>query len=140
MDQNPWKGGSGMKLPMKVAGICWSLTFLVTAIPGFYQQTRPTDFTTMSSQSFSGMAIFETLLVSMIGSLAAGMIGYIIGDILSNPQGKPKAAKEPSELKPQVIPEPKSDNEVADKLDEDPYPVSEQSDFEPVSEEESATS
>lgn len=129
-----------MKLPMKVAGICWSLTFLVTAIPGFYQQTRPTDFAAMSSQSFSGMAIFETLLVSLIGSLAAGMIGYIIGDILSNPQGKPKLAKEPAELKPQVVSEPKLDKEVDDKPDEDPYPVSEQIESATVLEEEDAIS
>lgn len=82
-----------MKLPMKVAGLCWSVTFLVTAVPGFYQQTRPMDFASISTETFSGMAIVETLSISLIGSIAAAMIGYMIGDILSSPQGMTKAAK-----------------------------------------------
>jgi hypothetical protein len=82
-----------MKLPMKVAGLCWSVTFLVTAVPGFYNQTRPMDFNTMTTESFSGMAIVETLAVSLIGSFAAAIIGFMIGDIFSNPQGANKEAK-----------------------------------------------
>lgn len=82
-----------MKLPLKVAGLCWSVTFLVTALPGFYQRTRPTDFASISTESFSGMEIVETLSISLIGSLAAAMIGYMIGDILARPQGMGKGVK-----------------------------------------------
>ncbi|WP_373531509.1 hypothetical protein [Vampirovibrio sp.] len=82
-----------MKLPMKVAGLCWSITFLVTSVPGFYQQTRPMDFAAITTESFSGMAIVETLAVSLLGSFAAAIIGFMIGDILSNPHGTPNDNK-----------------------------------------------
>lgn len=88
-----------MKLNTKVAGICASLTFLITAIPGFYQQARPTDFNFISVDSFSGMAVVETLVISLLGSLAAGMIGYLIGDILSHPQKPHKATAPQTEAK-----------------------------------------
>lgn len=129
-----------MKLPMKVAGMCWSLTFLVTAVPGFYQQTRPMDFATASAESFSGLAVLETLSVSLIGSFAAGMIGYMIGNILSHPQGKPKGDKEPVALSPPLSPKmepesPQPTQEMPDQSLDELYPEEEPSDFETVPEE-----
>ncbi len=111
-----------MKLNTKVGGICASLTFLITALPGFYQQARPTDFNFISSDSFSGMAVVETLAISLLGALAAGMIGYIIGDILSNPQkaAKPSASPLPSPAAPVVTQPDSSDlTENGPEIDEE---------------------
>lgn len=106
-----------MKLPMKVAGLCWSVTFLVTAVPGFYNQTRPMDFNTISTETFSGMAVVETLAVSLIGSFAAAIIGFMIGDILSNPQAAHKEDKKapvtPLPVEIEGNPEPISSPEAA---------------------------
>ncbi len=92
-----------MKLPMKVAGMCWSITFLVTAIPGFYQQTRPANFGSISTETFSGMTVLETLALSVVGSFAAGMFGYMIGDILSRPANHPKNKKTTEVSKPEPL-------------------------------------
>lgn len=107
-----------MKLNTKVGGICASLTFLITAIPGFYQQARPTDLNFISSGSFSGMAVVETLAISLLGALAAGMIGYIIGDILSNPKKTAKpSASHPQASPAPVVTEPDSSDVIEDNLD-----------------------
>lgn len=89
-----------MKLPVKAAGLCGSMTFLITAMPGFYQQIRPTDFSAMATNSFSGMAVIETLIMSLLGSIIAGSIGYKIGEILAKPQGAPKSQKKEAGKKP----------------------------------------
>lgn len=118
-----------MKLPMKVAGLCWSVTFLVTAVPGFYNQTRPMDFNTISAESFSGMAIVETLAVSLIGSFAAAIIGFMIGDILSNPQGankediKAPVTPLPVEIEGNPEPSPSPEAALENELD---YPFPEE--------------
>jgi hypothetical protein len=121
-----------MKLNTKVGGICASLTFLITAIPGFYQQARPTAFNFIASDSFSGMAVVETLAISLLGAMAAWMIGYIIGDILSHPQKvvKPQAspieAPVPSPLPPPNLPDKTQDEvdpEGQSELSESPDPV-----------------
>ncbi|WP_303672739.1 hypothetical protein [Vampirovibrio chlorellavorus] len=95
-----------MKLNSKVGGICASLTFLITAIPGFYQQARPTDLNFIAANSFSGMAVVETLAISLLGAMAAWMIGYTIGEILSNPQKAAKQKAQPMEVSapPPVVP------------------------------------
>lgn len=92
-----------MKLPMKVAGICWSLTFLVTATPGFYKHVRPMEIASIGKDVFSGIALLETLALSLLGAFAAGMIGFIIGDILSHPQGKPKTKPKGAASTPQGV-------------------------------------
>lgn len=93
-----------MKLPVKAAGLCGSMTFLITAMPGFYQQIRPTDFSLMATHSFSGMAVIETLILSLLGSIVAGAIGYKIGEILAKPQGIPKSQKKEAAEKPAALP------------------------------------
>lgn len=125
-----------MKLPLKVAGLCWSLTFLVTAMPGFYQQIKPTDFTSISADTFSGMNILEKLALSLAGSMMAGTIGYIIGDILSKPQGLTKAEREAKNKKAakvqQAEPEPEKPTASEEPALETAQPPSEQSNEEAV--------
>ncbi len=108
-----------MKLNTKVGGICASLTFLITAIPGFYQQARPTDLNFIASTSFSGMAVVETLAISLLGAMAAGMIGYTIGDILSNPQKTAKPQALPMEA---PAPSPVAQPEASGATEENPDP------------------
>ncbi len=118
-----------MNLSVRMAGLCGTSVFLVTALPGFYRQIQPQDFTQMASDTFSGMAMLETLLLSLSGAIAAGFIGYIIGDIWAKPTGKRKkkvSAKAPVE-KPQAVveaPQPYVLEESAMSLSESmPPPV-----------------
>lgn len=88
-----------MKLSFRLAGLCASGTFILTALPGFYQQVKPTDITSMATEAIPGMTILETLTISLGGALLAAFIGYVIGDILSNPKGgkrNKKAGKAPA--------------------------------------------
>jgi hypothetical protein len=79
-----------MKLSVRLAGLCGSAAFIITALPGFYQQAKPTDFAQMATDILPGINIIENMLMSLGGALGAGFIGYSIGDILSNPKGKKK--------------------------------------------------
>lgn len=83
-----------MKLSVRLAGLCGSGAFILSALPGFYQQAKPTDFEQMATVVLPGMSIIETMLISLGGSVVAGFIGYLIGDILSNPKGNPKKKKQ----------------------------------------------
>jgi hypothetical protein len=85
-----------MKLSIRIAGICASGTFILTALPGFYQHTKPTSIMHMANETLAGMTILETLMISMGGAFAAAFIGYVMGDILSNPKGGPKKKKKSS--------------------------------------------
>lgn len=84
-----------MKLSVRMAGICGSGAFILAALPGFYQQAKPVDISQMATGVLPGMNIIETLLISLGGSIVAGFIGYLIGDILANPKGPPKKKKQP---------------------------------------------
>jgi len=79
-----------MNLSMRLAGIFGTAVFLLTAMPGFYKQIEPHDFSQMATDTISGMSMLETLLISLGGGIGAGFVGYMIGDILSHPQGKRK--------------------------------------------------
>ncbi len=83
-----------MKLSVRISGLCASAAFIVTALPGFYQQAKPTDLAQIATDILPGMNIIEKILISLGGAVCAGVIGYVIGDILSNPQGKKKKRKE----------------------------------------------
>jgi hypothetical protein len=79
-----------MNLSLRLAGIFGTFVFLLTSLPGFYRQIQPHDFSQMATDSFSGMSMLETIFLSLGGAMAAGFIGYTIGDILSKPNGKRK--------------------------------------------------
>jgi len=76
-----------MKLSVKLAGLLGSGVFILTALPGFYQQVRPVSFTSMLTEAVQSVSILEKLGFSLGGALVAGWIGYTIGDILSKPKG-----------------------------------------------------
>lgn len=79
-----------MKLAVKSAWMCASAVFLITAMPAFFEQIAPLGVvSTVPVGNFQGMTLIETTIFSLMGSLMAGAIGYIIGDILANPQGPP---------------------------------------------------
>ncbi len=75
-----------MNLSMRLAGIFASIVFMITAIPGLYQQIMPNNVM-LPPELFSGITMLEILVMSIAGSALAGFIGYWIGDILSHPQG-----------------------------------------------------
>src|ERR1044072_4571855 len=79
-----------MKLSVKLAGLFGSGVFIITALPGFYQHVKPASMQSMVNDVIQGMDILETLGISLGGAILAGAIGYLIGDILSKPQGKPQ--------------------------------------------------
>lgn len=100
-----------MKLPLKLAGLFGSGVFILTAIPGFYQQVKPASLNAMMTDAIQGMAILEKLGISLLGALVAGVLGFVIGDIFSKPRGKvkkpkPKPAK--SNIPSRFLEEPKS--------------------------------
>lgn len=78
-----------VKLSVKFAGLCSSGTFLVTAMPAFFQKIALFGLFNESSGTLQGVQIIETLIFSLMGSIMAGAIGYVIGDILSHPDAKP---------------------------------------------------
>jgi Mn2+/Fe2+ NRAMP family transporter len=79
-----------MNLSMRIAGLCASGAFIVTALPAFFQQWSPNS---PMLDSFTGMSLLESLLISLIGAVIAGIIGFQIGKILSKPAGKKKKKK-----------------------------------------------
>lgn len=79
-----------MNLSVRLAGICGTSVFLLTSMPGFYKQIQPQDFAQMATGTISGTSLLETMVLSLGGAIAAGFIGYIIGDILSHPDAKRK--------------------------------------------------
>jgi hypothetical protein len=93
-----------MNLAMRLAGLFGTAVFLLTAMPGFYRQIEPHDFSQMATDTISGMSMLETLLISLGGSVAAGFVGYMIGDILSHPQGKRKKKTPPKNTQSQTQP------------------------------------
>ena len=80
-----------MKLAAKSAWMCASGAFLVTALPAFFREIAPVGLYAVPVDTLQGMAIVETIIFSLIGALMAGGIGYIIGDILGNPQAPAEA-------------------------------------------------
>jgi hypothetical protein len=84
-----------MKLAVKSAGLCASSAFLVTALPAFFEQVAPIGLSKVPLNTLQGMDVFEMIAFSLGGAAIAGAIGYIIGDILANPQGS-KEIKRPS--------------------------------------------
>ncbi len=82
-----------MKLAVKFAGLLGSGVFLLTALPGFYQNVKPVSMDAMIYESVPGISILESLGMSLAGAVVAGIIGYMIGDILSKPKGKPKRSR-----------------------------------------------
>jgi hypothetical protein len=85
-----------MKLPVQLAGLFASGAFIVTALPSFFQQVLPSQLSMSTSSNMeliSGVSLAETLLFSLGGTVVAGIIGFMIGNILSKPSGKPKKAK-----------------------------------------------
>lgn len=76
-----------MKLSVRIAGVCASGFFMLTALPGFYHQIGGGGLSP-SSAPISGVSLMETLLLSLAGSVIAGVIGYKIGEILSHPKGR----------------------------------------------------
>jgi hypothetical protein len=74
-----------MNLAMRLAGLFATFVFLLTAMPGFFKQIQPQDMAQMANDTFSGVSLLETLMLSVGGAVAAGVIGYIMGDILTHP-------------------------------------------------------
>jgi hypothetical protein len=93
-------GAIAMKLSIKLAGLCGSGVFILTALPGFYQQIKPASVDAMIFEMVPGMEILEILGISLLGALVAGGIGYKIGEILSNPAGNTRKHRGRA-LKPQ---------------------------------------
>ncbi len=83
-----------MKLAIKTAGLCASGAFIITALPGFYQQVKPVSAASMMTASVEGIGLLETLGFSLLGALVAGFLGYMLGEVLAKPQRK--AAKKPA--------------------------------------------
>jgi hypothetical protein len=77
-----------MKLNVRVAGICASGAFIVTALPSFFTQWKQD--TQPSNDAFSGYDLVETLMFCILGAILAAMIGFVIGNVLSRPAGKKK--------------------------------------------------
>lgn len=115
-----------MKLAVKWAGLCASGTFVLCAIPGFYQQIKPVSPEELLAGVAQGMDVLEVLGVSLGGALLVGLIGYVIGDILSKPQGKPKRLESRASSAPSKVKEPSvtGDETFLDDLDA-PAPVAE---------------
>jgi hypothetical protein len=102
-----------MKLSIQIAGLCASGAFLCTALPGFYQQTKPVSIANMAQEAVPGMTILENVALSLAGALLAGFLGYVIGDILSNPKGNSKKQKKALTPQPQPLPmEPPAPSEM----------------------------
>jgi len=74
-----------MNLSVRLAGLFATTVFLLTAMPGFFKQIQPYDIGQMANETISGVSLLETLMLSVGGAVAAGIIGYIMGDILTHP-------------------------------------------------------
>jgi hypothetical protein len=81
-------------LSMKLSGICGSGIFILTAIPGYFQLIRPTDFTALASEPVSGITLLENLIFSLGGACVGGILGFFMGKIMESPQGTPKTTSE----------------------------------------------
>ena len=74
-----------MNLSVRLAGLFATSVFLLTAMPGFFKQIQPYDVGQMATEPISGIAMLETLILSVGGAIGAGIIGYTMGDILTHP-------------------------------------------------------
>jgi hypothetical protein len=95
-----------MKLSFKLGGLCGSGAFLVTATPVFFQYVLPLSFLPDVTDTLHSLDVFESLGISLLGSVLIGAIGYIIGDILSNPNGEPHKPTTASPAKPNKAEKP----------------------------------
>ncbi|HEY9745485.1 MAG TPA: hypothetical protein V6C99_04640 [Oculatellaceae cyanobacterium] len=77
-----------MKLTVKTAGLCASGAFLITALPPFFTKITSMSIAAQPLDAPQSLDIIETIIFSLIGAFVAGVIGYLIGDILAHPQGK----------------------------------------------------
>ena len=123
-----------MKLAVKSAWMCASGVFLVTAMPPFLEKIAPFGYT-VTPGTLQGMAIIELMIFSLMGSLMAGAIGYIIGDILANPQGKEGISNHtPASTQPlSTLTETGNETLLADlePLSSDPLPSLQEFELEP---------
>jgi len=89
-----------MKATLQGALLCGSAAFLVTITPEIFQQIMPVGFGSISVANFQAITLLESLLMAGVSALVAGAIGYIIGDILSHPEGKLEQARENAPASP----------------------------------------
>ncbi|MEM0950632.1 MAG: hypothetical protein AAGI66_00635 [Cyanobacteria bacterium P01_H01_bin.74] len=84
---------------IRTAGICGSVVFIITALPGFYRQSGLSNWDLMGSASFSGFELLISMGFSLLGALVAGVIGYFIGNIWNNPQGNKRRRRKTKPVK-----------------------------------------
>lgn len=112
-----------MNLSIRLAGLFATAVFIVTALPGFFKQVQPHDLTQMATDTISGVSLMETLLISVGGAVAAAIIGYMIGEILTHPEPRRKkkiyVKKQVKEFDPAALVNP-----AAPLLEYEPSPPS----------------
>ena len=106
-----------MKLALRTAGLCASGVFLLAALPAFFAQVAPMGLASGASVGIRGIALAETLVVSLTGAAMAGVLGYWIGDILAHPQ-RSHASANPRLEKVSVPPEEAYPETVPDEPDQ----------------------
>jgi|GEM_PF-4326281 len=99
-----------MNLSIRLAGLFATAVFIVTALPGFFKQVQPHHLTQMATDTISGVSLMETLLISVGGAVAAALIGYMIGEILTHPAPRRKkkiyVKKQVKEFDPSTVTSP----------------------------------
>jgi hypothetical protein len=92
-----------MKLSVRMACLFASSTFLMVALPGFYQKSGFDGLFKIQGAVFSWVDMMEMLLFSLFGALISAIIGYQIGEILTNPKGNRRKRNPPPSKKPKPV-------------------------------------
>lgn len=77
-----------MKLPVKVAGVCGSGTFLLIILVSFVQYLQPAAGGVPGLEAPPWTDLFNILTMALAGMAVATVLGYLMGDILSKPEGQ----------------------------------------------------
>ena len=113
-----------MKLSHKLAGLCASAVFLLTLAASVwpYLLFQP-DFPMVALGLPVGMALLQMLVMSVSAAMICGSLGYVIGDILSKPEGQREDPKHGLKHSPKEAPEAPAVPEAAKESPDTPAEV-----------------
>ncbi len=93
-----------MRLSVKFAGVCSSGAFLLTLVVALWQHVKPEgDLLAVGMELPLWTDLFQMLVMSLSAATVAGLLGYLMGDILSKPKGQRKPASSPEGPPPAAV-------------------------------------